>query len=200
VTELLAGLSLGLGAGLVPGPLLALVVTSSLQQGFGAGVRVAIAPLLTDLPIVTLAVWLVASLSPAMVRWVGVLGGVVVVGVGIQMVWRSPVVDDAAPPSGGDLVRAMIVNLANPHPWIFWVVAGAPLLVSAWHRAPGLAVAFLAGFYLLLVGTKVVVAAVAAHTASHLSQTWRARTVYVGAALLVIGGAVLIWEGAAGRL
>lgn len=49
---LLAGLLLGLAAGLAPGPMLALTVTQSLRHGARAGLRVAMAPLLTDLPII----------------------------------------------------------------------------------------------------------------------------------------------------
>jgi threonine/homoserine/homoserine lactone efflux protein len=51
----LLGLSLGLGAGLAPGPLLALVIRSTLQDGAAAGVRVAFSPLVTDVPIIVRA-------------------------------------------------------------------------------------------------------------------------------------------------
>jgi len=47
------GLGLGLAAGASPGPLLTLVVSSTLARGFGAGLRVALAPVLTDAPIGT---------------------------------------------------------------------------------------------------------------------------------------------------
>jgi threonine/homoserine/homoserine lactone efflux protein len=54
VDTLLLGLSLGLGAGLAPGPLLVLVVEATLRRGFAAGTRVAAAPLISDAPIVVL--------------------------------------------------------------------------------------------------------------------------------------------------
>lgn len=49
---LLSGILLGLSGGLAPGPLLTLVASETLRHGARAGVRVALAPLLTDLPIV----------------------------------------------------------------------------------------------------------------------------------------------------
>ncbi len=52
----LIGLGLGLAAGVSPGPLLTLVVSSTLARGFGAGLRVALAPVLTDAPIIVLAI------------------------------------------------------------------------------------------------------------------------------------------------
>lgn len=49
---LLTGVLLGLSSGLAPGPLLALVASETLRHGVRAGVRVALAPLITDLPII----------------------------------------------------------------------------------------------------------------------------------------------------
>jgi len=58
MNSFLLGLSLGLGAGLAPGPLLALVIRSTLQDGAAAGVRVAFSPLVTDVPIIAIALLL----------------------------------------------------------------------------------------------------------------------------------------------
>lgn len=50
------GLSMGLSAGISPGPLLALVITASLRSGLKGGLLVALAPLITDAPIIILSV------------------------------------------------------------------------------------------------------------------------------------------------
>ena len=76
---LLVGVSLGFGAGLAPGPLLALVIRSTLQDGFAAGVRVAISPLVTDLPIVVLAVFMASSLNETVLAALGLAGGAFVI-------------------------------------------------------------------------------------------------------------------------
>ena len=70
MTSIATAFALGFGAGISPGPLLTLVLTSTLQRGFGAGLRVALAPLLTDAPIVILAVAVVGSIQAA-VTWPG---------------------------------------------------------------------------------------------------------------------------------
>lgn len=54
---------LGTTSGLSPGPLLALVVAESFQRGFRSGAAVAIAPIITDLPIVLLMMALANALS-----------------------------------------------------------------------------------------------------------------------------------------
>lgn len=48
------GAALGLSAGLAPGPLLTLVISETLQHGVKSGVKVALAPVITDLPITLL--------------------------------------------------------------------------------------------------------------------------------------------------
>jgi threonine/homoserine/homoserine lactone efflux protein len=194
VTELFVGLSLGLGAGLVPGPLQTLVVTSTLERGFGAGLRVAVAPLLTDAPIIGLTVALVSSIPDAAMRLLGICGGLVVIGIGA---WTAISVDRAAEPTEvdpgpKDVWRGVLVNAVSPHPWIFWIGIGAPLLVSAWRRSPGFGLAFLIGFYVLLVGSKVVLAGVVAAGRSRMGRELRSRLVVGGGVLLMIGGAILL--------
>jgi threonine/homoserine/homoserine lactone efflux protein len=54
-----------------------------------------------------------------------------------------------------DLLRGALTNALSPHPWLFWVTVGAPILAGGDASD---AILFLAAFYLLLIGTKVVLA------------------------------------------
>jgi threonine/homoserine/homoserine lactone efflux protein len=54
-----AGTLLGLAAGFAPGPLLVLVISETLRHNIKAGIKVSIAPLITDVPIILI------SLSPS---------------------------------------------------------------------------------------------------------------------------------------
>lgn len=49
---LIAGITLGLYSDLSPGPLQILVVSQTLKHDYNEGVKVAFAPLITDLPII----------------------------------------------------------------------------------------------------------------------------------------------------
>jgi threonine/homoserine/homoserine lactone efflux protein len=153
VDALLLGISLGVGAGLAPGPLLALVVRAALERGFRAGARVAVAPLVTDVPIVVASVVLAASLPAAVLGILGIGGGLFVMSLGVGALRGQPTIGEAPV---ADLRRGALVNLLSPHPWIFWFGVGAPILARA---STGGDVAFLAAFYALLVGTKLTVAA-----------------------------------------
>ena len=57
------GFILGLSAGFAPGPLLTLVISETLQHDIKAGVKVALAPMITDLPIIMLTLFILVKLS-----------------------------------------------------------------------------------------------------------------------------------------
>jgi len=194
VTEFLLGLGLGLGAGISPGPLQALVVTTTLRRGFTAGVRVAIAPLITDTPIVALSVAAVSSVPESWVRVIAIAGGLALVLMGsweIARARQNATQESEVAGSGQDIVKGAIVNLLNPHPWVYWIGVGAPILVTAWRNTPGRAVAYLLGFYITIIGAKVVIAAIVAAGRHRLSPEWRYRLLLVGGCLLVAFGVLL---------
>lgn len=154
-----AGLLLGLSSGLAPGPLLTLVASETLHHGAAAGMRVALAPLLTDAPIILATLLVLRPLADqqtplALLHLAGglYLGWLALEGLRFQGADLSP-----APPSGS-LWRGVIANLLNPSPYLFWLTVGAPTVLAAWQES-GLAVAaFIAAFYALLVGSKVLLA------------------------------------------
>jgi threonine/homoserine/homoserine lactone efflux protein len=194
VRELAIGVVLGLAAGVAPGPLLALVVGAALERGFRAGARIAVAPLLSDTPVVVLAVLVLEGLPDALVAACSIGGGAFVVALGIQELRSAPAEPRPEAPGAArrDLLRAAAVNLVNPHPWLFWLGVGGPLLVRADDRSHWAAAAFLLGFYGLMIGTKVALAgAVAAGRRRLLAG--RGYTIAVRAtALLMVGVGVLL--------
>ncbi|MDZ7667322.1 MAG: LysE family transporter [Desulfotignum sp.] len=60
--------------------------------------------------------------------------------------------------------EAVLVNVLSPHPYLFWMTVGAPLVHRALAVNMAAAGAFIAGFYVLLVGSKVVLALVVARS------------------------------------
>ncbi len=180
------GLSLGLSAGVAPGPLLALVIQRSLQNGLASGLRVALAPLLTDVPIVLLAVGLVGRLPEQYLDGLLLVGGLFVIGLGVDGFRQAGLEWTAQPTTAGrDLWHGMLVNFLNPHPYLFWAAVGAPTMVRAWRLQPGYAVAFIGGFYLMLVGSKIVLAVLFSR-ARGLAPRYQ-RQLLRGSAVLLLG-------------
>jgi len=192
----LLGLSLGLGAGLAPGPLLALVIRTALQDGAAAGVRVASSPLVTDVPIILVAVLLAASLPEEVLGVLGIAGGAFVVWLGIEALRDEPAPAEAAAGAAApqrDVMRGALTNALSPHPWVFWLTVGAPILAQGTAADAAL---FLFAFYLLLIGAKVVLALGVGAGRERLMQG-RGYLVLLraSAVLLLVTGVLLAYEG-----
>ncbi len=155
-----AGAAFGLAAGLSPGPLIALVITQTVRHGPREGLKVAAAPLITDAPIVLGSVLLLSRLSSsdAVLGIIAVVGGLFVGYIAIDSVrtTRLDAGDGAGEPRSWR--QGALVNALSPHPYLFWLTVGAPILVTAAAAGPAGPVAFLVGFYACLVGSKVAVA------------------------------------------
>jgi threonine/homoserine/homoserine lactone efflux protein len=54
--------------------------------------------------------------------------------------------------------KALLTNFLNPHPYVFWVTVGGPLVVQASELGPNAVGAFLVGFFGGLVGVKILIA------------------------------------------
>lgn len=166
-----AGIVYGLSAGLSPGPLQALVISQTLRHGAKEGVRVAFAPLITDLPIILLSIFALTRLahSQALLGLVSIAGGLYVVFLAYES-FRTGSLDEtvgtAAPKS---ISKGATVNVLNPHPYLFWLTVGGPYIVQAWAATPLAAAAFLSGFYTCIVGSKVLLAVLAGKSRRLLS-------------------------------
>jgi len=157
--ELISGLLLGFVAGVAPGPLLALVVSQTLTYGVTEGVKVAVAPLITDVPIVLAALLLGSALASQPIP----LGLLSLTGAGYisYLAWESFTIKlDESPPdkAAKSLTKGILANFLNPHPYLFWMTVGTPLLLKTWENGPGGAIFWLFGFYLMLVGSKMGIA------------------------------------------
>jgi threonine/homoserine/homoserine lactone efflux protein len=199
---LIAGLTLGFSAGISPGPLMTLVMTTTLARGLAAGVRISVAPLITDAPIILLTMLVFTALPPwAEVGLTGA-GGLFVVFLGVETMRsaRHARLAVAAPAQqqSQDLWRGAMVNALSPHPWLFWLSVGAPLLISSWRVNPWHGLAFLFGFYALLIGGKVALAVAVAGGRRFLTETWYRRLLAGSGLLLCLLGALLLWQ--AGRM
>jgi threonine/homoserine/homoserine lactone efflux protein len=151
---------LGATSGLTPGPLLTLVVAESFQRGFRSGAAVAIAPIITDAPIVLLIVLLANSLS-SMDYVIGTLylaGSAYLTYLSVEIFRIKGMEVDTTSGVRASFIKGVAANLLNPAPYIFWLTVGAPLLLQAKEISWMVLAAFIGFFYGLLVGTKLLLA------------------------------------------
>jgi len=197
ILALASGVLLGLSCGLTPGPLLALLLAQTLRHGAREGCKVALTPLATDAPIIFVALVLAAKLAELrpLLGIVSLAGGAFV----LYLAWDSlgPVRLDAEAPAEPprSWFKGILTNLLSPHPWLFWLTVGAAILAKAIAQSWLVAAAFLFGFYLLLVGSKVVIALLAARSRDLLAGRPYQVVMRVLAVLLGLFALLLFREG-----
>ena len=181
------GAFFGLTAGISPGPLLALVITETLKHGRREGIKVAIAPLITDLPII-LIIYLVfsrVSQSEIILAVISVMGGIYFAWLGYETLKNKGFNIDLPNRKPDSLKKGITANILNPNPYIFWLTAGIPNAFRAYEKSHLTVVLYFLLFYLMLIGSKTVVALVAEKSGTFLKQTaYRIIMVVLGTALL----------------
>lgn len=203
LTVLSAASVYGLTGGLSPGPLMTLVISQTLRHGRKEGIRTALAPLLSDGPIIAVLLLLLDRI--AAIR--ALLGVLAIAGVAYLLYlawecWNAPppvATADAAPPRS--LVRGAMVNFLNPSPYLFWLTAGTPMLVKAWRQSAVAAASFLCVFFVCLVGSKIVLATILARSRNRVIGRWYTPVMRCLAALLLLFAAIVardavgLWKG-----
>jgi threonine/homoserine/homoserine lactone efflux protein len=157
---LITGTILGLSAGFAPGPLLALVISETMEHGVMAGVKVALAPILTDLPIIILTIFILAELSGfhSVLGIISIIGAFFILYLGIENIRIKGITLNINKNSPRSLQKGIIVNALSPHPYLFWFSVGGPTTIKAMAQGLPTAISFVLSFYVLLVGSKIALA------------------------------------------
>ncbi|MEW6529389.1 MAG: LysE family translocator [Thermodesulfobacteriota bacterium] len=192
-----AGIVLGLSAGFSPGPLTTLVISQSLQHGAKEGLKVALAPGITDLPIIILSVFALTRLSDfqGALGLISIVGGLFLVYLAYMSFVADKIDVDAGPAEPRSFGKGTIVNLFNPSPYVFWLTVGGPTVVAAWAQSPLRAVLFLAGFYACLIGAKMCLAVTAARSRQFLTGKAYSYVMRILGVLLLVLALLLFRDG-----
>ena len=197
LTSLGSGLVFGLTAGISPGPLLALVISETIRDGFRAGLQVALAPLITDLPIILITILVLNRLSRStpLLGIITLAGAFFIAYLAYECFHPASISRQPEKNTGGSLIKGIISNLLNPHPYIFWLTIGGPLLMAPGENPLATGGLFLLSFYLCLVGAKIGIAALVASCRSGLSATVYRRINYLLGVILVIFALIFLHNG-----
>ena len=197
LTYLFSGTVFGVSAGLAPGPLLTLVITETLKGGLKAGIRVALAPLITDVPIVLLTLFVISKLTnfDVILGLISIFGAVFVAYLGYESMCTKEIPVPAGDTDLQSLRKGVITNFLNPHPYLFWFSVGSPMAVKAYSTSVLSAVAFVCSFYVLLVGAKIILAVLISTSRSLLLGKAYQYTMKILGMLLLLFAGFLLWDG-----
>ncbi len=165
------GTVLGLSAGFAPGPLLTLVISETLQHDIKSGIKVALAPIITDLPIIILTLVILSKLSNFhyILGLISLFGGFFILFMGYENICTKGVKFNLEKVRTKSLTKGILANVLSPHPYLFWFSVGAPTMTKAFQQNTSASMAFIVSFYIFLVGSKIVLAILVGKSKSFLS-------------------------------
>jgi len=194
---LASGAVLGLTAGISPGPVLTLVISETLRKDRKAGIKVALSPLITDIPIILISLLLLSGLkqSDTALGIIALTGSVFLVVLGIDCLKFKGMRPDVTGSGPGSLLKGVTANLMNPHPYLFWITVGGPLVVKGWQTGFLAVVVFFLSFYMSLVGSKVIVALLTERSKTIMNDRGYIRIMQILGIALFVFAALFLAEG-----
>jgi threonine/homoserine/homoserine lactone efflux protein len=198
---LIKGISLGAAAGVSPGPFTMVVISESLAHGSKAGYRAALAPFITDTPIIIASVFILSRVAQfdMVLACISLVGSVIL----FSLAYKSFTLKESSlrleKEEPKSLRKAILVNFTNPNPYLFWLTICGPLLVKSYNESGFLApIAFLVSFYALLIGIKMTFAFIAGKTHQALNPKKLVRLNQILAIVLVVYACLFLKEGMMG--
>ena len=125
------GIYLGLALAILLGPIFIVLMQSTLEHGTKAGFTAASGIWVSDIIIVFLTLLFIKRIDsvvqhPSFIFWMGLIGGIVLIGVGIANVIKKSQLDlDTRQVTSsswlGFWTKGFLVNTVNPFTFIFWL-------------------------------------------------------------------------------
>jgi threonine/homoserine/homoserine lactone efflux protein len=176
---LISGVLLGFASGISPGPLLAMTISESLKHGSHAGIRVAVSPFITDILIVLIILLLLLKFETydSVIAMISMGGSFYLIYLGISSLKTKNINVEIETKNTDSLKKGIIANFLSPHPYLFWVAIGGPILFKAYDTSIFSAMLFVAGFYGLLVGSKILIAMLVGRSRTFLKSKYYLYTI-----------------------
>lgn len=154
---LLQGLGYGLAAASQPGPFQTYLISQTLTRGWKQTLPAALAPLVSDGPIILICVLVLSQVPVWLQRLLYIAGGLFILylAYGAFKSWenfnsQTPQIEFNQQQS---VLKAALMNALSPGPYIFWTLVTGPILLKGWRETPVNGIGFLAGFYVTMIGS-----------------------------------------------
>lgn len=196
ITYLLKGFILGFPNAGVPGPFQAYLLLQTMKVGPKRALPVALAPLLSDGPIVVLVLFVLTRLEDNVLGMIQTTGGLFILYLAYgafceaRKTPEKPDMETGARQQAGGVLKGALMNALNPAPYIFWSTVGGPILLQGMREATAWGVAFLLGFYGTLIGGFCALICIFGKAKGLSPRASKVMSTVSGLALLLFG----IWQ------
>jgi len=157
LSYLIFGITYAFAAAVQPGPLQTYIISQTIKKGWRSTLPAAFAPVISDIPILILVLFLLNTMPDNFIVILRITGGLFLLYLGFRAFksWQEFESEDKVSDESSQqtLFSAVFVNLLNPAPYLGWSLIMGPLFLKGWRIAPTNGIALIAGFYLMMILT-----------------------------------------------
>ena len=157
LSYLIFGITYAFAAAVQPGPLQTYIISQTIKKGWRSTLPAAFAPVISDIPILILVLFLLNTMPDNFIVILRIAGGLFLLYLGFRAFksWQEFESEDKVSDESSQqtLFSAVFVNLLNPAPYLGWSLIMGPLFLKGWRIAPTNGIALIAGFYLMMILT-----------------------------------------------
>jgi len=159
--------------------------------------KVATVPLVSDLPIVLLTLIILTKVAEydAILGIISFLGAGFILLLAYESLRVKAVQGNLKPPKISSFSKGVLANLLSPHPYLFWLLVGSPMVLKAWNITPWAGISFVLGFYLCIVGAKLIIAWISDKSKNVLGTTGYIWVIRILGIILIVLAIYLIMDG-----
>jgi threonine/homoserine/homoserine lactone efflux protein len=195
---LIQGISYGFAAAVQPGPFQTYIISQTLVKGWRKTLPAAAAPLVSDGPIIILALAILSQIPEWFQRVLYVASGLFI----LYLSWNAfiarrkmderTMLTNISGKKG--VLKAAMMNALSPGPYIYWGLVTGPILLTGWRESPMKGIGFLMSFYITIVLSLAGIITIFA-TARRLGPKVNRMLILVSAITLACLGLYQLWLG-----
>jgi len=157
----LLGITYAFAASVQPGPFQTYLISQTISNGWKNSLPAAFAPLLSDGPIILIVLLVLSHIPASLSLGLQAAGGIFLLylAIGAYRNWLHFNTDNPIHKQSVRLttIKAALVNLLNPNPWLAWSLVMGPLLIKGWREEPINGISLLAGFYSTMIIVTIII-------------------------------------------
>lgn len=157
LSYLIFGITYAFAAAVQPGPLQTYIISQTLKKGWRSTLPAAFAPVISDIPIFILILFLLSTMPDSFIFILRIGGGLFLLFLGFRAFksWQEFDANETTLNESGQqtLFNAVFVNLLNPAPYLGWSLIMGPTFIEGWKRTPINGIAMIIGFYVTMILT-----------------------------------------------
>jgi threonine/homoserine/homoserine lactone efflux protein len=154
LSYIIFGFTFAFAAAVQPGPLLTYLISQTLSKGWRHTLPAAFAPIISDGPIIIIVLLILNQIPQWFVNFLHFGGALFLfyLAFGSYKSWKNfnaKIHEESK--TGQTLMKATLVNILNPAPYLGWSLVMGPLFLKGYNETPLNGISLIVSFYLTMI-------------------------------------------------